>query len=260
MIVACQDFKAIPGQGVYAKIKENEFYIGNRKIVDTISSLSNDDDPIIAKINRDAEELTTAGNSILYMIKNGTIIALLGVKDIVRENAKDVINELKGKNITPIMLTGDNEKTATKIASELEIDEVKSNCSPKEKANIVKEYKQKGITAMCGDGINDSVSLVNADIGIAISNGTDISINSANVVLMNDNLVKIIDLINISKKTIRIIKQNLFWAFIYNVCMIPVACGLFSQFGIEINPMVASFAMMMSSILVVLNSLRLKRG
>ncbi|MBR6253105.1 MAG: copper-translocating P-type ATPase [Clostridia bacterium] len=257
--IACQDFKAIPGQGVYAKIKEDEFYIGNRKLVDEKHLLFDDDNEMIAKINRDEEELTTAGNSILFVVKNNEIVSLIGVKDIVREDSKELIKALKEKSINSIMLTGDNERTAMKIASEIEINEVKSNCSPKEKANIVKEYKDKGITAMCGDGINDSVSLVNADIGIAISNGTDISINSANVVLMNDNLMKIIDLINISKKTIKIIKQNLFWAFIYNICMIPIACGIFKSFGIEINPMIGSFAMMMSSIIVVLNSLRLKK-
>ena len=256
MIVACQDFKAIPGQGVYAKIKDDELYIGNRNLVAT--KLQNDDDELIAKINHDEEELTTSGNSIFYLVKNDEIISLIGVKDIIRENAKNLIKALKENNISSVMLTGDNEKTARKIASELEIDEVESDKSPKEKAKIVEIYKEKGITAMCGDGINDSVSLVNADIGIAISNGTDVSIDSANVVLMNDNLIKILDLINISKKTIRIIKQNLFWAFIYNIIMIPVACGLLKPFEIEINPMIGSFTMMLSSFIVVINSLRLK--
>ena len=136
--------------------------------------------------------------------------------------------------------------------------EVIANVSPKEKAEKVKEAKMHGITMMCGDGINDSVSLVSADIGIAISNGTDVSIDSADVILMNDNLLKIIDLMDLSKKSIRNIKQNLFWACIYNICMIPIACGLLSKFGISINPMIGSAAMMISSILVVLNSLRLK--
>ena len=258
MIIACQDFKSIPGKGVYAKIKDDEFYIGNRTVMADIIR-QNDNDRLISKINLDEEELTTAGNSILYLVKNGQIISLIGVKDIIRENAKELITRLKDININSIMLTGDNEKTARKIASELEINEVESGRSPKEKAQIVNDYKEKGIVAMCGDGINDSVSLVNADVGIAISNGTDISINSANVVLMNDNLMKIIDLIEISKKTIKIIRQNLFWAFVYNIVMIPVACGLLKPIGIEINPMIGSLAMMISSFIVVVNSLRLNR-
>ena len=112
---------------------------------------------------------------------------------------------------------------------------------------------------MCGDGVNDSISLVTSDIGVSISNGTDIAIDSANVVLMNDNIDKINDLINISHKTIRNIKQNLFWVFFYNICMIPIACGLLKRFGILLNPMIAAFSMTISSLTVVLNALRLRR-
>ncbi len=255
MIVACTDFKVLPGLGVFGKIKNDEFYIGNRKIIDQIK-IQNDEN---IKLQSDEEFLTSAGNSILYVIKNDKVIALIGVKDIVRENVQEVVQNLKDKNINVIMLTGDNSITSKKIANEIGIDEVISSCTPKEKAQRVLDYKKDGITAMCGDGINDSISLVNADIGIAISNGTDISIDSANVVLMNDNLNKIIDLIDLSKKTIRIIKQNLFWAFIYNVCMILIACGLFKTCEVEINPMIGSALMMMSSLIVVLNSLRIKK-
>ena len=178
---------------------------------------------------------------------------------MIRENVKALIKDLNSKKINAIMLTGDNENTAKVIGKEIGIEKIIANCTPKQKAEKVLEYKEKGIVMMCGDGINDSVSLVNSDIGIAISNGTDVSINSASVVLMNDNLNKIERLIKISKNTIKVIKQNLFWAFIYNVCMIPIACGIFKKWGIEINPMVGSAAMMISSILVVLNSLRLKK-
>ena len=262
--VVCKGFKAISGQGVYAKIKDDEFYIGNRKIFaeaqNKEESLPIDKaDSIVSKINKDEEELVTSGNSILFVIKNGSIIVLVGLKDLLRDNSKELIKNLKKENIKTIMLTGDNEITAKKVASEIEIDEVIGNCSPKEKSDKVNEYKKHGITAMCGDGINDSISLVNADIGIAISQGTDISIDSANVVLLNEDLLKISELIKISRKTIKIIKQNLFWACIYNVCMIPIACGVFKSFGLEINPIIGSFAMMMSSIIVVLNSLRLKQ-
>ena len=251
MIVACKDFKVLEGMGVFAKIKDDEFYIGNQKILKELN--------IAITHKEDEGTLTSTGNSILYVVKNNEVLALIGVKDVVREDAKELVQKLNEKNINVMMLTGDNETTANKISEEVQTSKVFANCSPKEKAEIVKEQKEKGITAMCGDGINDSISLVNADIGIAISNGTDVSINSSNVILMNDNLLKILDLIEISKKTVKIIKQNLFWAFIYNVLMIPIACGLFAKFGMKINPMIGSFAMMMSSLIVVLNSLRIKR-
>ena len=156
------------------------------------------------------------------------------------------------------MLTGDNEKTAEIIAKQIGIDKVISNVTPKEKAEKIKELKKDGLVMMCGDGINDSVSLVTSDIGVSISSGTDIAMDSAQVVIMNDDLEKINELREISEKTIRNIKQNLFWAFFYNVCMIPIACGILEPFGVEMNPMIAAFAMTISSLTVVLNVLRLR--
>ncbi len=247
-----EEFSSIPGKGVFGRIGNDEYYIGNRQIM-IEKKIS------IDGIINDEEELTKLGNSILYIVKNDNVLALVGVKDTIRESSKELITSLKERKITPTMLTGDNDMTAKTIADELEIEEVLANCSPKDKALKVQELKKQGIVAMCGDGINDSISLVNADIGISIATGTDISINSANVILMNDNLEKIIELIDLSNKTLNIIKQNLFWAFVYNICMIPIASGLFSQFGLEINPIVGSAAMMISSIIVVLNSLRIKK-
>lgn len=245
------DFEAIAGHGVYAKINGDEYYIGNKKLMQ--------DNSIEIKNEQDEEDLARSGNSILFVAKNKELIALIGVKDIIRENIKETIQKLKDKNIKIVMLTGDNEKTAKYIAEEIGIDTIYANIKPKEKAEKIKELKQNGIVAMCGDGINDSVSLVTSDIGISVSNGTDIAIDSASVVLMNDNLDKINDLIYISKKTIRKIKQNLFWAFFYNLLMIPIAMGIFSQFGLMLNPMLAAFAMTLSSLTVVLNALRLRR-
>ncbi len=250
MIVAIKDFKTIVGQGIFGKIGNDEIYIGNQRLLEELQISTGNDN--------DSEALTSTGNSICYVVKNREVVALIGIKDIIRENSKELVESLESQNIVPIMLTGDNENTAKVIAKELGIKEVVSNCSPKEKAEKVEEYKKNGITAMCGDGINDSIGLIKADIGIAISNGTDVSIDSADVIMMNDNLFKILDLIKISKSTIRVIKQNLFWAFLYNVCMIPIACGIFRGIGVEINPMIGSFAMMLSSLIVVLNSLRLK--
>ena len=154
------------------------------------------------------------------------------------------------------MLTGDNQLTANVIASSLDVDEVVSNVMPKEKENYIKNLKNTGKVMMIGDGINDAPSLVSADIGVSISSATDIASSAANVILMNDNLLNIINLFIISKKTISNIKQNLFWAFLYNICMIPLAIGIFP---IKMNPMIGSFAMTLSSLSVVLNALRLKR-
>ena len=245
------DFKAISGRGVYAKINNNEYYIGNKQLMQENS--------IKIQNETDEEELTKHGNSILHVSKNGKQIALIGVKDTVRENIKQVVQKLKEKNKNVVMLTGDNELTAKYVADEIGIDNFIANVKPKEKAEKIEELQQDGLVLMCGDGINDSVSLVKADIGVSISNGTDVAIDSAEVVIMNDNLDKINDLINISSKTIKNIKQNLFWAFFYNICMIPIAMGALGGVGITLNPMFASVSMTLSSLTVVLNSLRLKK-
>lgn len=245
-----EGFKSIPGYGVYSKIGSDEFYIGNKKLML--------DNKVNVENEEDEKELTENGNSILFVSKNRKLIALIGVKDIIRENVKETIQKLKNKNIDIVMLTGDNEKTARFIADEIGIQNVIANVKPKEKAEKITELKKNGLVMMCGDGINDSVSLVTADIGLSISNGTDIAMDSANVVLMNDNLDRINDLIDISQKTIRNIKQNLFWAFFYNILMIPIAAGLLKGFHILLNPMIASFAMTVSSFTVVLNALRLR--
>ena len=187
------------------------------------------------------------------------LIALIGVKDIIKDNADDVVEQLHKQNVNVVMLTGDNEKTAKAIAQQLGITEVIANVLPKEKAEKIKELKQNGLVMMCGDGINDSVSLVTADIGVSVGSGTDIAMDSSDVVLMQDDLEKIPELMDISKRTIRNIKQNLFWAFFYNICMIPIAMGVFSTWGLTMNPMFASLAMTLSSITVTLNSLRLRR-
>ena len=207
---------------------------------------------------KDEKELVNDGNSILFVSLNNELIALIGVKDILKDNVIDVIQKLKNRNIDIVMLTGDNEKTAEIIAKEIGIDKVISNVTPKEKSEQIKKLKQNGLVMMCGDGINDSVSLVTADIGVSVSSGTDIAMDSSQVVIMNDNLEKIDDLIEISRKTIRNIKQNLFWAFFYNICMIPIACGILQPLGISMNPTIAAFAMTISSLTVVLNALRLK--
>ena len=158
------------------------------------------------------------------------------------------------------MLTGDNQKTAEKIAENIGITKVIANVLPNEKAKSIKELKEaKKYVLMCGDGINDSPALASADIGVSVKSGTDIAMDSSDVILTRNDLSSIVNLINISKNTIRNIKQNLFWAFFYNLLMIPIAMGIFKPIGISINPMLASLAMVFSSITVICNSLRLKK-
>ena len=246
-----KEFKAIPGFGVEGITQNGDRYlIGNKKLM-TENNIKIDN-------AQDEKDLVNQGNSILFVGLNNELIALIGVKDILKENVVDVIQKFKNRNIDIVMLTGDNEKTAEIIAKEIGINKVISNVTPKEKSEQIKKLKENGLVMMCGDGINDSVSLVTADIGVSVSSGTDIAMDSSQVVLMNDNLEKINDLIEISRKTIRNIKQNLFWAFFYNICMIPIACGILQPLGIAMNPMIAAFAMTISSLTVVLNALRLR--
>ena len=159
------------------------------------------------------------------------------------------------------MLTGDNEETAKKIAEDIGISKVISNVLPMQKAETIKNLKKENkFVMMCGDGINDSPALAVSDIGVSVNTGTDIAMDSSDVILTRSDLTSIINLINISKKTIRNIKQNLFWAFFYNILMIPIAIGVLKPIGISINPMLASLAMVLSSITVILNALRLRKN
>ena len=248
-------FENLAGLGVIAEYNGEKYFIGNKKLMEQNNIIFDTN----FSIDKDEEELQKEGNSLLFVAKDNKLIALLGVKDNVKENAKDVISKLKARNINVIMLTGDNEKTAESIADLIGIDNVIAGVMPKDKAETIENLKKNNeLVMMCGDGINDSVSLVKADIGVSVGSGTDVAMDSSDIVLMNNDLEKIVELIDISKKTIRNIKQNLFWAFFYNLCMLPIAIGIFSSFGIIINPMMASIAMTISSITVTLNSLRLK--
>ena len=251
-LIDVKDFKAIPGFGIEGKTSDEKHYlIGNKKLMlENNVELAN---------SEDEQKLISDGNSILFVSLNKKLVALLGVSDVIKENVPQVITELKSKNIDVVMLTGDNEKTANVIANQIEITNVVANVTPKEKAETINKLKEKGLVMMCGDGINDSVSLVTANIGVSVSSGTDIARDSAQVIIMNDNLERINDLLDISSKTVRNIKQNLFWAFFYNVCMIPIAAGILQPLGITLNPMIAAFSMTISSLTVVLNALRLRR-
>lgn len=247
------DFNEIAGSGIFATYKREVYFVGNEKLLQ-----SNNID-ITKEAKKDLNKLLEEENSVLFLADKEKVLALFGVKDVIKENTKEVIEDLKRSNIHTVMLTGDNKKTANLVAKKIGIEEVFANVSPKQKAEKIKEYKQKGTVIMCGDGINDSASLTYADIGVSFFNGTDIAANSSNVIFMSEDLGKILGLITLSKKTIKNIKENLFWAFIYNIFMIPIAMGAFSKFGIRLNPMIASLAMTISSLTVVLNALRLRK-
>ena len=247
-----KDFKDVSGYGIIGKIAENEVILGNSKILEKYD--------ITNSHKQDEEKLAKEGNSIIYVVINNEISAIIGVNDIVRENSKEIISKLNKNKIETVMLTGDNTQTAEKIAKEIGITTVISNVTPREKTEVVKKLKVEGkYVMMCGDGINDSPALASSNIGVSVNSGTDIAMDSSDVILTRNDLNSILNLINISKKTIRNIKQNLFWAFFYNSLMIPIAMGLFSKWGITINPMIASLAMLISSLTVTLNALRLRR-
>lgn len=250
--IEVKTFENVAGYGIIGTIENDEIILGNRKIVEKYN--------IQNEHIEDENRLTLDRNSIIYVIRNKKIIALIGVKDIVRENAKEVIEKMNNKNIQTIMLTGDNNQTAEKIASELGITKVISNVLPVQKAEIVENLQQEEkMVMMCGDGINDSLAITKANIGVSVKSGTDIAMDSADVILTKNDLNSILKLIEISKRTVRNIKQNLFWAFFYNILMIPIAIGILKPIGISINPMWASLAMVVSSLTVTLNALRLKK-
>ena len=245
-------FENVEGLGIKGTVNNQEIILGNSKILNyyNIENLHKEDEA----------ELSSEGNSIIYVVQNKEIIAIIGVNDIIRDNIVEVIKELSKNKIETIMLTGDNKETASIIANKIGITNVIADVMPSQKAETIKNLKKEGQRVMmCGDGINDSPALANADIGVSVNSGTDIAMDSSDVILMKNDLDKILDLINISKHTIKNIKQNLFWAFFYNSLMIPVAIGLFQPWGIVINPMMASFAMVISSLTVILNALRLKK-
>lgn len=246
------DFENVSGYGLVGSIDGKEIILGNSKILKKYK-ISN-------KYLDDEKKLTKLGNSVVYVVEDKKVLALVGVNDVIRSETVSVIKALNDMKIDTIMLTGDNKETATTIAKEIQIKNVISNVLPKEKRDVIKKLRDDHkFVMMCGDGINDSPALASSNIGVSVNSGTEIAMDSSDVILTNNDLRSIVKLIEVSKKTIRNIKQNLFWAFFYNVLMIPVAIGILKPFGISINPMLASIAMVLSSLTVILNTLRLKK-
>ena len=248
-----QNFNAIPGHGIEVSIDNQNILLGNKKLM-------NDRNINIDDLKNKYDSLANEGKTPMYIAIDNTIAGVIAVADVVKESSKKAIETLHNMGIKVAMVTGDNRNTANAIASQVGIDIVIAEVLPDDKSNEVKKLQEKGnIVAMVGDGINDAPALAKADIGIAIGSGTDVAIESADIVLMKSDLMDVSNAIKLSGATIKNIKQNLFWAFGYNTIGIPVAAGILYVFGGPLlNPMIAAAAMSLSSVSVVSNALRLK--
>lgn len=253
-LLPIRDFEIFSGLGVKASLDGQEVLLGNTKWM-VQNSIATQQVEAIAK------KLTQAAKTPVYLAINGHLKGLFGVADTVKETSREAIKALQASGVEVIMLTGDNQHTAQAIASLVGVDEVVSDVLPEEKVNVITELQQNGRrVAMVGDGINDAAALVQADVGMAIGNGTDVAIESADIILMRSDLLDIERALRFSRLTLTTIKQNLFWAFAYNIIGIPIAMGVAYLFGGPLlNPMYAGLAMSLSSVSVVLNALRLKR-
>lgn len=249
-----KEFVAVSGRGVKGNI-EGENYIGGNLAFMKENNID------INTITLQSEELLKQGKTVLYFANENEVIGMVAVADTIKPTSYQAIKELKEKKLEVVMLTGDNKIVAETIGKELGIDKVVSEVLPQDKEKEVAKLRKQGKkVAFIGDGINDSPALVKADVGIAIGSGTDIAIESADIVLMKDNLLDSVTAIALSKTVIRNIKMNLFWAFFYNTIGIPIACGVFYPiFGLKLNPMIGAAAMSLSSVCVVTNALRLRK-
>ncbi|MCO6216281.1 heavy metal translocating P-type ATPase [Staphylococcus epidermidis] len=249
-----RSFSAIPGHGIEVTIDDKNLLLGNRKLMD-------DRNISLDSLENSSNQLASQGKTPMYIAMNGKIAGIIAVADTVKENSLKAIQKLHDMGIEVAMITGDNKRTAEAIAKQVGIDRVLSEVLPEDKASEVKKLQDEGRkVAMVGDGINDAPALAQADVGIAIGSGTDVAMESADIVLMRSDLMDVPTAVQLSKSTIKNIKQNLFWAFAYNTAGIPVAMGiLFLLGGPLLSPMFAAAAMSFSSVSVLLNALRLKR-
>ena len=254
-VLKAKDFEAILGKGVIGKVNDREIGFGNDKLMlELNANISNDLQERVGLEQR-------LGKTVSYVSENGIIIGYVVISDSVKESSVIAVRKMEEKGIRIFMLTGDNFNTAKAVADRLGIKEFKAECLPEDKLNIIKELQAKGeIVAMAGDGINDSPALAQADVGIAMGNGTDVAIESSDITLLKGNLEGILKAKKLSFETMKNIKQNLFFAFVYNTLGVPLAAGvLFPFFGILLSPMIAAVAMSFSSVSVISNSLRLRK-
>lgn len=253
-LIDATDFDAIPGHGIKARIDGTMIYFGNEKL------MNNQQITIDSKAKSQADDLASAGKTPMYLSTESDLIAIIAVADLLKDSARQAIQDLHDLGIEVMMLTGDNERTAQAIAKKAGIDGVFADVLPDEKSDKIKELQETNqLVAMVGDGINDAPALAQADIGIAIGSGTDVAVDSADIVLMRDDVREVTTAVELSKATIKNIKQNLFWAFLYNVLGIPIAMGLLYVFGGPLlSPEIAAIAMSFSSVSVLLNASRLR--
>ncbi len=243
------DFNSVTGEGVFGKIDGDSYIIGNKKAIKNLE--------ISKEIDKSSQNSINKGKTVLFVAKNGVVIGFIEVVDKIKNSSATAIKGLKELGVKTVIVSGDNEKVVNLTKEKLGIDEAYFEVYPTKKAEIVKSYGDN--TMFVGDGVNDSPALTVATVGVTVSSGTDIALNSSKVVLLNNNLENTFNAIKIGKKTRRIIKQNLFWAFFYNVIGIPIAAGALSFIGIALSPMLASAFMSVSSIFVVTNALRLQK-
>lgn len=247
------DFEAIHGMGLQAKVEDMLIYMGNKKLLDS-KNIS------LSSFDNESQRLASEGKTPMFFANENEVLGIIAVADVVKPTSESAIKEFERMGIEVIMLTGDNKKTAEAIGKQIKVSRVIAEVLPQDKEKEVRKLQDLGKkVAMIGDGINDAPALVRADVGIAIGAGTDIAIESADIVLVKNDLLDAVRAVQLSKSVIRNIKQNLFWAFIYNVVGIPLAAGVFfGVLGWKLNPMFAGAAMSLSSVSVVLNALRLK--
>lgn len=252
-LVHPQDFEAVVGKGVIGKIDGSVFAIGNRKLMD-------ENNVDVATAEPSQTRMAGEGKTPLYCARDGKLIGVIAMADVIKESSPTAVAEFKKLGIKTVMLTGDNPKVAEAIRAKAGVDEAKAELLPMDKERIIKEMQEKGSkVAMIGDGINDAPALTRADVGIAIGAGTDVAIESADIVLIKSDLVDASGAVKLSKAVMKNIKENLFWAFFYNAMFIPIAAGLFyPAFGLKLNPMFGAAAMSLSSVCVVTNALRLR--
>ena len=252
-LLSVDSFEAIPGHGIEVAIQGKKMLLGNKKLMD--------DRKIKISLQSESDKLAEEGKTPMYVTIDNQLAGIIAVADVMKSSSKRAIEALHNMGIEVAMITGDNKRTAEAIARQAGIDRVLAEVLPQDKANEIKKLQAEGKkVAMVGDGINDAPALAQADIGIAIGSGTDVAMESADIVLMRSDLMDVPTAIQLSKRTIRNIKQNLFWAFAYNSAGIPIAAGLLYLLGGPLlNPMIAAGAMAFSSVSVLTNALRLKR-
>ncbi|MCR5264446.1 MAG: heavy metal translocating P-type ATPase, partial [Clostridiales bacterium] len=251
---SADSFVPVSGRGISAQVDGVSVSVGNLDFM-----LESGIEIPFAYVEA-ADKMSEEGKTVLYTAKNGSPAGMISVADRIKPDSRKAVNDLRELGLDAVMITGDNERTAKAIAAQAGIENVISGVLPTGKSDAVAELKKNGAVAMVGDGVNDAPALAAADAGIAIGAGTDIAVSSADIVLMKDSLADVVNSVRLSRATMRIITQNLFWALIYNAVCIPLAAGaLYPAFGIMLNPMIGSAAMSVSSVTVVTNALRLKR-